>query len=62
MAEALPEDGALITCNSDTANTANAQSFFDRSPHGRKITIRLGPRARHLANIPGRPAIRPGVQ
>jgi caffeoyl-CoA O-methyltransferase len=42
MAEALPADGELISCevNSDTA--VIAQSFFDRSPHGRKIKIRLG--------------------
>ncbi|OGI44357.1 MAG: methyltransferase [Candidatus Muproteobacteria bacterium RBG_16_64_11] len=42
MAEALPEDGALITCDIDAANAAIAQSFFDRSPHGRKIQIHLG--------------------
>ncbi len=42
MAEALPEDGELITCDIDATNAAIAQSFFDRSPHGRKITIRLG--------------------
>lgn len=42
MAEALPDDGELITCDIDPVATAKAQSFFDRSPHGRKIHLRLG--------------------
>lgn len=42
MAEALPDDGELITCDVDPEATAIARSFFDRSPHGRKIQIRLG--------------------
>jgi caffeoyl-CoA O-methyltransferase len=42
MAEALPDDGKLVTCDRDPEATAIAQSFFDRSPHGKKIEIRLG--------------------
>jgi caffeoyl-CoA O-methyltransferase len=42
MAEALPDDGELVTCDVDPKAAAVAQSFFDRSPHGRKIQLRLG--------------------
>jgi caffeoyl-CoA O-methyltransferase len=42
MAEALPDDGELITCDHDEAVTEIAQSFFDRSPHGHKIRIAIG--------------------
>ncbi|MFQ5995419.1 MAG: O-methyltransferase [Acidiferrobacterales bacterium] len=43
MAEALPEDGELISCEIDADTAKIAQSYFDRSPHGHKITIRVGP-------------------
>jgi caffeoyl-CoA O-methyltransferase len=43
MASALPDDGKLITCDVDAETSAVARGFFDRSPHGRKIEIRLGP-------------------
>jgi caffeoyl-CoA O-methyltransferase len=43
MAAALPDEGKLITCDVDPETSAVARSFFDRSPHGRKIEIRLGP-------------------
>jgi caffeoyl-CoA O-methyltransferase len=43
MAEALPDDGQLITCDIADDAIALAQSYFDRSRHGRKITIRKGP-------------------
>jgi caffeoyl-CoA O-methyltransferase len=52
MAEALPDDGTIISCDINTANAAIAQSFFDRSPHGRKITIRLGPALDTLKALP----------
>jgi caffeoyl-CoA O-methyltransferase len=43
MATALPEDGRLVTCDVDPEATAIARQFFDRSPHGHKIEIELGP-------------------
>ena len=43
MAEALPADGEIITCDVNAKTSAIAQRFFDRSPHGRKIVVRLGP-------------------
>jgi caffeoyl-CoA O-methyltransferase len=42
MAEGMAEDGELITCDRDPKATEIARTFFDRSPHGKKITIRLG--------------------
>lgn len=42
MAEALPEDGVLLTCEVDPHRAAIAQGFFDRSPDGGKIELRLG--------------------
>ncbi len=53
MAETLPDDGRLISCEIDPANAAIAQSFFDRSPHGRKIDIRIGPALDTLAQLDG---------
>lgn len=55
MAEALPEDGELITCDIDPEATKIARSFFDRSPHGRKITIRLGAALDTIAALPSEP-------
>jgi len=52
MAEALPDDGELISCDIDAANAAVAQAFFDRSPHGRKIAIHLGPALDTLNTFP----------
>jgi caffeoyl-CoA O-methyltransferase len=42
MAAGLPEDGKLITCDVDPKATSVARRYFDRSPHGHKIEIRLG--------------------
>jgi caffeoyl-CoA O-methyltransferase len=42
MAEALPADGRLITCELDERHAALAQSFFERSEHGAKIELRVG--------------------
>jgi caffeoyl-CoA O-methyltransferase len=52
MAEALPEDGRLVTCESEPSFAAIAQRFFDRSPHGRKIRLELGPALESLARMP----------
>jgi caffeoyl-CoA O-methyltransferase len=43
MAEGLPEDGKLITCDQDPEAAAVAQRYWKRSPHGSKIELRLGP-------------------
>ena len=41
MAHALPEDGELITC--DIAPRPLAREFFAKTPHGKKIDLRVGP-------------------
>ena len=43
MAEALPDNGQLITCEIDAKAEAIARRYFAESPHGRKITVRMGP-------------------
>lgn len=43
MASGLPADGRLITCDVDPKATAVARQFFDASPWGEKIEIKLGP-------------------
>jgi caffeoyl-CoA O-methyltransferase len=53
MASALPDDGELITCELSDKHADIAQSFFDRSPHGRKIRIARGPAAETLAALEG---------
>lgn len=42
MAEALPEDGRLFTCDEDPTAIAVAQRYFAESPHGKKITLLEG--------------------
>jgi caffeoyl-CoA O-methyltransferase len=51
MAEAMPDDGRLVTCDIDEVATAVAREFFARSPHGRKIDVRIGPALRTLAEL-----------
>jgi caffeoyl-CoA O-methyltransferase len=43
MAEALPEDGRLVACEIDAYAANVARTWFDRSEHGRKIRVRVGP-------------------
>jgi caffeoyl-CoA O-methyltransferase len=42
MAEALPDEGRIMTCEVKPEHARIARSFFDRSPHGAKIEIRQG--------------------
>jgi caffeoyl-CoA O-methyltransferase len=43
MAEGLPDDGRLITCEVDPKAEEIARRYFSDSPHGHKITVRMGP-------------------
>ncbi|WP_437590439.1 O-methyltransferase [Sorangium sp. So ce1000] len=56
MAEALPPDGELITCDRDPEVARVARSFFDRSEHGRKIRIALGDALATIRALPASPA------
>ena len=53
MAEALPDDGRLITCEVDPRAEAMAGKYFDESPHGRKITIRMGAALETIKTLSG---------
>jgi caffeoyl-CoA O-methyltransferase len=53
MAEALPDDGVLVTCDLDPEHIAFARRYFDRSDHGRKIDVREGVATATLATLDG---------
>ncbi|KAM9536463.1 uncharacterized protein ACWYII_040440 isoform 1-T1 [Salvelinus alpinus] len=42
MAEGLPEDGSLVACEIEQYLKEFAKPIFDRSPHGKKITVKIG--------------------
>jgi caffeoyl-CoA O-methyltransferase len=43
MAEALPDEGLLKTCDTNEKYAKIARDYFDKSPHGKKIEIVMGP-------------------
>lgn len=49
MAEALPEDGRIVTCDVDPEAQVMAQKYFDKSHLGKKITIKMGPALETIA-------------
>ena len=53
MAEALAEGGRVTTCDIDPQPAALAQKYFARSPHGRKIEVRMGPALETLHGLTG---------
>ena len=53
MAEALPDDGHLITCEIDPKAEAIARRYFAESPHRDKITIRMGPALDTIKTLAG---------
>jgi len=53
MAEALPEEGTIITCDIDPKATSVAQKFWDQSPHGKKISLKLGPALETIKTLDG---------
>jgi caffeoyl-CoA O-methyltransferase len=53
MAEALPDDGELITCEIEHERIAFGRPYFERSPHGRKIDVREGPALETLKTLQG---------
>ena len=53
MAAALPEDGTIDACELDPERAAFAQRYFDRSPHGSKITLHVGPAGETIEKLQG---------
>lgn len=53
MAEALPEDGELFTCEMDPEAIAVAKKYFAESEHGKKITLLEGPALESLKTLDG---------
>jgi caffeoyl-CoA O-methyltransferase len=53
MAAALPEGGHIDACEIDPERAAFAQRYFDRSPHGSKITLHVGPALETLERLEG---------
>lgn len=51
IAEGLPEDGILVTCDVDPNAVSIARGYFARSPHGKKIEVRLGPALDTIAKL-----------
>lgn len=52
MAEALPADGSVLSCEIEPARIAVARTFFARSAAGAKIEVRLGPALDTLRALP----------
>ena len=53
MAHALPEDGMVTSCDIDPRAEERARSFFDKTPHGKKIDVRIGPAMDTLKQLTG---------
>jgi caffeoyl-CoA O-methyltransferase len=53
MAEGLPDGGEIVTCDIDPKATAIATRYWNRSPHGKKIVLRLGPALDTIAGLTG---------
>jgi len=53
MAEGLPEDGELITCEINPKAEEIARRYFAKSPHGKKIKIRMGPALQTIESLTG---------
>ncbi len=53
MAEALPADGELLTCEISPEHIEIARRFFARSPHGSKIKIMEGAALQTLSKLKG---------
>jgi caffeoyl-CoA O-methyltransferase len=53
MADGLPEDGRLITCEIDPKAEAIARRYFAESPNGYKIDVRMGPALETIRTLSG---------
>lgn len=53
MAAALPDDGRIDTLELSPERAEVAQRWFDRSPHGSKISLHVGPALESIAALDG---------
>ncbi len=53
MAEALPDDGRLVTCEVNPKAEKVARRYFAESPHGHKIDVRMGPAVETIKTLDG---------
>lgn len=53
FAEALPDDGQVITCEIESDTAELGRKYFAQSPHGKKIEIRLGPALDTMRELTG---------
>ena len=53
MAEALPADGSIVTCELDERHAAMAQEYIERSPYAAQIEILLGPALESIGRLDG---------
>ena len=53
MAEGLPDDGRLITCDVNPKAEEIAARYFAKSPHGKKIEIRIAPALETIKTLSG---------
>src|SRR5215208_5477714 len=51
MAEGLPEDGRIITCDVDPKAEKIARRYFSESPNGHKIEVRMGAALETIAGL-----------
>ena len=53
MADGLPGDGPLITCEINPKAEAIARKYFAESPNGHKIDVRMGPALETIKTLAG---------
>jgi len=53
MAEGLPDDGRIITCEVNPKSAEVARRYFAQSPHGHKIDLRMGPAVETIRALAG---------
>jgi len=53
FAEALPDDGTVITCDIDEKTAAVARRHIAQAPFGRKISVRMGPALETMRTLTG---------
>jgi caffeoyl-CoA O-methyltransferase len=53
MAEALPPDGRIVTCDVSEEHAALAREHFALSPYGGRIDVRVGPALDTIAGLDG---------